>query len=82
MRGFVDKLFQNDATQEYKFKYPANRMLYSRYCNKLFQNDATQEYKFKYPANRMLYSRYCKYAFKNDTKIYINNEKEIHGVCV
>ena len=57
-------------------------MLYSRYCNKFFQNDATQEYKFKYPANRMLYSRYCKYAFKNDTKIYINNEKEIHGVCV
>ena len=82
MRGFVNKLFQNDATQEYKFKYPVNRMLYSRYCNKLFQNDATQEYKFKYPANRMLYSRYCKYAFKNDTKIYINNEKEIHGVCV
>ena len=27
-------------------------------------------------------SRYCKYAFKNDTKIYINNEKEIHGACV
>ena len=52
------------------------------FVNKLFQNDATQEFKFKYPANRMLYSQYCKYAFKNDTKIYINNEKEIHGVCV
>ena len=52
------------------------------FVNKLFQNDATQEYKIKYPENRMLYSRYCKYAFNNDTKIYINNEKEIHGVCV
>ena len=29
----------------------------------------------------MLYSRFCKYAFKNDTKIFINKEKEKHGVC-
>ena len=39
MRGFVNKLFQNDATQKYKFKYPLNRMLYSRFCKYAFKND-------------------------------------------